>query len=252
MLITNATANPTVQRFRLRSTSEPPPNGPAPDPDPERARQAGVLARVHQDQEHQDDADEDLNDVEDRAHCPGDGSAPGSAGLPVPLLLGVELVEDLDRLAAKRPVELLVVGVGQLAGAVVELGVADLAVLGLARGLEVGEVRGLHRVRGRRGRRRRPRHAGAARSRTRPPRPGSRRSPGIPRRARAQTGSRIGSGGGGAGCRAATGTRARRRANEGTGHSAIRPPLPDDQRAEPEPGDERRRRSAGTRSATDA
>src|SRR5438105_681588 len=34
VLITNATANPIVQRFRLRSTSEPPPNGPAPVPTP--------------------------------------------------------------------------------------------------------------------------------------------------------------------------------------------------------------------------
>jgi hypothetical protein len=31
---TQATANATVQRLRLRSTSEPPPNGPAPVPTP--------------------------------------------------------------------------------------------------------------------------------------------------------------------------------------------------------------------------
>src|SRR5947208_3165602 len=34
VLITNTTAKPTVQRLRLRSTSEPPPNGPAPVPTP--------------------------------------------------------------------------------------------------------------------------------------------------------------------------------------------------------------------------
>ena len=51
----------------------------------------------------------------------------------------VELAQDLDRLGPQGAVERLVVGVGQLAGAVVELGVADLAVLGLARGLELGE-----------------------------------------------------------------------------------------------------------------
>src|SRR5207248_4914754 len=34
VLITKATANPIVQRFRLRSTSDPPPNGPAPVPTP--------------------------------------------------------------------------------------------------------------------------------------------------------------------------------------------------------------------------
>ena len=34
MLTTKAIANPIVQRFRLRSTSEPPPSGPAPVPTP--------------------------------------------------------------------------------------------------------------------------------------------------------------------------------------------------------------------------
>ena len=66
-----------------------------------------------------------------------DGS---SARVLQPRLLVVEVAEDLDRLAAERAVELVVVGIGQLAGAVVELGVAQLAVLGLARGLELGEV----------------------------------------------------------------------------------------------------------------
>jgi hypothetical protein len=56
-------------------------------------------------------------------------------------------VEDLDGLGAQRAVERLVVGVRELARAVVELGVADLAVLGLARGLEVSEVTADGRVR---------------------------------------------------------------------------------------------------------
>src|ERR1700704_3760946 len=34
VLSANRTANTTVQRLRLRSTSEPPPNGPAPVPTP--------------------------------------------------------------------------------------------------------------------------------------------------------------------------------------------------------------------------
>src|SRR5580700_269993 len=38
-------------------------------PHPERAREPGVLARVHQDQEHQDDTDDDLDEAENRAHC---------------------------------------------------------------------------------------------------------------------------------------------------------------------------------------
>ena len=34
VLTTNAIAKPTVQRLRLRSTSDPPPSGPAPVPTP--------------------------------------------------------------------------------------------------------------------------------------------------------------------------------------------------------------------------
>ena len=59
---------PIVQRFRLRSTSEPPPNGPRTGAaDAERAREAAVLARV---QQHQEDQDEqiDLDDRENGVH----------------------------------------------------------------------------------------------------------------------------------------------------------------------------------------
>src|SRR5690242_3428817 len=59
----------------------------------------------------------------------------------------IQRVEDLDRLRAQRPVQGLEVCVGELAGAVIELGVADLAVFGLARGLEVGDIRGLRGLR---------------------------------------------------------------------------------------------------------
>ncbi len=52
----------------------------------------------------------------------------------------VQGVHDLDRLGAQGPVDGLVVGVGQLAGAQVELGVADLVVLGVAGRLELGEL----------------------------------------------------------------------------------------------------------------
>ena len=61
-----ATANRIVQRFRLRSISEPP-RLPAGDADAEGAGHARVLARVQQDQEDQDDRDEDLDDGEDRS-----------------------------------------------------------------------------------------------------------------------------------------------------------------------------------------
>jgi hypothetical protein len=49
----------------------------------------------------------------------------------------VEAAEDLDRLAAQGAIDRAPVGVGELAGAAVEVGVADLAVLGVALGLEL-------------------------------------------------------------------------------------------------------------------
>ena len=51
-------------------------------------------------------------------------------------------MQELDRLAPQLAVEGAPVGLGQLAGAVVQLGVADLGVLGVARGLEVGALGG--------------------------------------------------------------------------------------------------------------
>ena len=65
---TNSTAKTTVQRFRLRSTSEPPERA-AGRADAEGARQPGVLPRVHEDQEDQPDGDEDLEDGEHRVHA---------------------------------------------------------------------------------------------------------------------------------------------------------------------------------------
>ena len=62
--------------------------------------------------------------------------ASGLAGWKV-LPERVEPAQDLDRLGAQRAVQRAPVLLGELAGAVVELGVADLAVLGLLGGLEV-------------------------------------------------------------------------------------------------------------------
>ena len=53
----------------------------------------------------------------------------------------VQAAQDLHRLGAQRALHRGEVLGGQLAGAIVELGVADLAVLGLARGLELGAAR---------------------------------------------------------------------------------------------------------------
>ena len=52
----------------------------------------------------------------------------------------IERMQDLDRLGAQRPVQGPIVIFGELPGPPVELRVADLAVLGVARGLELGEL----------------------------------------------------------------------------------------------------------------
>src|ERR1700739_1340460 len=74
--------------------------------------------------------------VPHRAELPSLQNGSGRSGL----LRAVERVQDLNRLGPQRPVNRLEVGVGQLAGAVIQLGVADLAVLGLTRGLELGDL----------------------------------------------------------------------------------------------------------------
>ena len=57
-----------VQRLRLRSTSEPPPNGPAPVPTPKAPGEAGVLARVHEHQDDEDHRQDHLKAAENRFH----------------------------------------------------------------------------------------------------------------------------------------------------------------------------------------
>src|SRR3954471_15199655 len=67
----------------------------------------------------------------------------GPQGSRSRLVQRVEPAQDLDRLAPQRPVHRPPVGVGELARAVVELGVADLAVLRLPGGLQLGALRRL-------------------------------------------------------------------------------------------------------------
>ena len=149
--------------------------------------------------------------------------------------------QDLDRLRPQRPVDRLVVLVGQLAHLVVELGLADLRVLRLARGLELGD------------RRRRTRVGPPPDARPRPPqRPLITNTRPRARRARSrtdtseearQTSSRTRTRRRGAAPRSGARRRHRsrvRRARAGTGHSAISPPIDRDDRAEPQPRDERR------------
>src|SRR4051794_28916766 len=102
--------------------------GAAGRPDAERARHPSVFPRVQQDEEDQDDRDEDLHDGEDRMH-------PRLSVLRAQL---VKAPQDLARPPAQPAVEAPPVLLGQLAGPEVELGVADLAVLRVARGLELG------------------------------------------------------------------------------------------------------------------
>ena len=124
---TNAIANPTVHAIQVALDERPATERAGARPHAERARQPCVLARMHQDQEHQDDAQEDLDDAENRAHCRS---------------MLARSMSCMIVIASPRRVRSssLVVGVRELAGAVVEVGVAELAVLGLARGLEIGEV----------------------------------------------------------------------------------------------------------------
>ena len=136
VLTTNAIAKPIVQRFRLRSTSEPPPSGPAPVPDAERAGQPGVLARVHEDQEDQPHAEDHLDEIEDRGHA-RDGSEPQSGPCSGLTSSSARMISIAS--ARSVPVDRSVVLVRQLAGAQVEFGVADLAVLGVAGRLELGD-----------------------------------------------------------------------------------------------------------------
>ena len=58
----------------------------------------------------------------------------------------VELVEQLDRLGAQRRIDRDVVLVGELAGLVIELGVADLSVFGVPRGLQIDLLQRLELV----------------------------------------------------------------------------------------------------------
>ena len=52
----------------------------------------------------------------------------------------VDRIDDLDRLGAQAPVQLVVVPIRQLAGAVVKLGVQKLAVFRVPRRFELGQL----------------------------------------------------------------------------------------------------------------
>ena len=159
---------------------------------------------------------------------PGDGQATRSSRLAARRL--VEPAQDVHRLGAQRAVLRAPVRLGELAGAVVELGVADLAVLRVARRLELRALRAPPRA-----------SRGAA--------PAQRRADDEHDQRQRRRGSssevhvRLA---GSAGCALRARRAPRRRpaprlrAPRGCGHSAIRPPSDRDQRADPDPRDHRR------------
>ncbi|MGI8411273.1 MAG: hypothetical protein ACR2LV_01470 [Solirubrobacteraceae bacterium] len=72
------------------------------------------------------------------ASAPPTPTAPGSLALGAPR--AIEGAQDLDRLGAQGLIDGLIVRVGQLPGPVVEVGVPDLAVLGLPGGVQLGDL----------------------------------------------------------------------------------------------------------------
>ena len=238
--------------------SEPPRAAAAPGADAEGARHAGVLARVQQDQEDQDDGDEDLEDGEHGVHAgapaaerpsrPSSTRRPARVG-PWPAASGAAsqaAAQRCSHCASSRPAasrrlhrlgaQRASVRVGELARAVVELGVADLAVLGLlgaprgsARSADSARLAASHRARARSGRATTSTTTAATTTRT----SSTSTAGGVTRgRARAPRGPR-------------SGPRRGRGARRGAGQSAIRPPREDDQRADPDPASPAARRSGG-------
>src|SRR5215208_2227884 len=146
---TNSSAKKIVQRFRLRSTSEPPPKGPAPVPTPnapdrpaslpEWSRISSITTTARTTCTPLRIASMRLARLAERP-C-------GGAPLAVHPALGgtsldpVEPAQDLDRLGAQVTVHGAPVLAGKLAHAVVELGVADLAVLRLLCRAQLGQQR---------------------------------------------------------------------------------------------------------------
>src|SRR5947209_13744112 len=175
MFATNRIANTIVQRSRLRSTSEPPPNGPAPVPTPKapespesrpecsstsristtetmiwvKLRNAFTVVQLSYPSPHAPPGCQHAGAcgecvLEDPmgacAHGPAAHAPPGCRCMHRQLtdrrLQLVELSEDLDRLCPQLAIHPAVVGVVELAHPVVELGVADLPVLRLLGRLE--------------------------------------------------------------------------------------------------------------------
>src|SRR4051812_34238347 len=132
VLITKAIAKPTVQRLRLRSTSEPPPSGPCPVPTPKAPDSPASFPECMRIRK--------IRTMQIATWMTERMSSIAVDGTGLSVARSAERVQaaqQLHRLGPQLAIERAPVGLGQLAGAVVELGVADLAVLGLLGRLEV-------------------------------------------------------------------------------------------------------------------
>src|SRR3954447_26980428 len=121
VLMMNSAANPTVQRFRLRSTSEPPPNGPAPGPTPKAPDSPASFPECMRIRKTTPTARNTWK-TERTVYIRG----------PILATELVQLAQDLDRVGAQLAVEGAMVLRGELPEPRIELGVADLLVLRLA------------------------------------------------------------------------------------------------------------------------
>src|SRR4051794_20867661 len=132
-----------VQRVRFRSTSEPPPKElpPPPMPNaPERPESLPECRSTRKIRITEMITSTTLSTVATGREC---RSAPGLGPGPV------DPLQDLDRLGTELGIEQPEVLIAELARGVIDLGIADLAVLGPLASLEVGQLR-LGRVLGRR------------------------------------------------------------------------------------------------------
>ena len=124
---------PDVQRLRLRSTSEPPPNGPAPVPTPNAPDRPASFPECIRIRNTRTTRDEHLDDVEDRGHRSTMVAACRSLAWSIARRISIASLRSVPSIASKSSSE-------SLPGPAVELGVADLAVLGIACRFEVRQL----------------------------------------------------------------------------------------------------------------
>src|SRR4051812_16047925 len=134
VLTANRIANAIVQRLRLRSTSEPPPSEPWPEPTPKAPERPASFPECMS-----------TRKISTTLMMTCTTLRIVSSIAPQRLVVvgaeRIQATEQLDGLRAQLAVDGLPVVLRQLAGAVVHLGLADLAVARLLGGLEVLQAR---------------------------------------------------------------------------------------------------------------